>query len=94
MQAQDDGDPSEWPLLYLWRHPVVACKHYRARLHTEEEVTERACHFVREGVANDEWRTSYVNTHENEADLLTKLLSIGEKRRGFVRNLLHNIYRS
>ena len=28
-------------------------------------------HFVREGVARDEWRTSYVNTHDNEADLLT-----------------------
>jgi hypothetical protein len=53
-----------------------------------------AYHFVREGVANDEWRTSYVNTHENEADLLTKLLPAGEKRRGFVRNLLHHIYRS
>jgi hypothetical protein len=50
-------------------------------------------HFVREGVANDEWRTSYVETHENEADLLTKLLPAGEKRRGFVRNLLHHIYR-
>jgi hypothetical protein len=48
-----------------------------------------AYHFVLEGVAKDEWRTSYVNTHENEADLLTKLLPAGEKRRGFVRNLLH-----
>jgi hypothetical protein len=36
-----------------------------------------AYHFVREGVAKDEWRTSYVNTHENEADLLTKLLPAG-----------------
>jgi hypothetical protein len=53
-----------------------------------------AYHFVREGVAKDEWRTSYVNTHDNEADLLTKLLPAGEKRRGFVRNLLHHIYRS
>jgi hypothetical protein len=46
-----------------------------------------AFYFVREGVANDEWRTSYVSTHENEADLLTKLLPSGE-------NLLHHIYRS
>ena len=30
-----------------------------------------AYHFVREGVARDEWRTSYVNTDDNEADLLT-----------------------
>ena len=51
-----------------------------------------AYHFVCEGVARDEWRTSYVNTHDNEADLLTKQLPHGEKRKGFVSNLLHHIY--
>jgi hypothetical protein len=51
-----------------------------------------AYHFIREGAARDEWRTSYVNTHQNEADLLTKLLPSGEKRKGFVRRLLHHIY--
>ncbi len=53
-----------------------------------------AYHFVREGAARDEWRTTYVNTHDNEADLLTKLLPSGEKRKGFVRNLLHHIFQS
>ena len=53
-----------------------------------------AYHFVREGVARGEWRTSYVNTHDNEADLLTKPLPNGEKRQGFVMNLLHHIFRS
>jgi hypothetical protein len=38
-----------------------------------------AYHFVREGVARDEWRTAYVNTHENPADLLTKPLPSREK---------------
>ena len=51
-----------------------------------------AYHFVHEGVARDEWRTSYVNTHDNEADLLTKQLPHGEKRKGFVSNLLHHIF--
>jgi hypothetical protein len=51
-----------------------------------------AYHYVREGSARDEWRTSYVSTHENEADLLTKMLPAGEKRKGFVRNLLHHIF--
>jgi hypothetical protein len=51
-----------------------------------------AYHFVREGSARDEWRTSYVSTHDNESDLLTKPLPSGEKRRGFVRNLLHHIF--
>lgn len=53
-----------------------------------------AYHFVREGVARDEWRTTYVNTHGNEADLLTKVLPSGEKRKGFVRSVLHHIFRS
>ena len=51
-----------------------------------------AYHYVREGVARDEWRTSYVNTHDNEADLLTKQLPHGVKRKGFVCNLLHHIF--
>ena len=51
-----------------------------------------AYHFLHEGVARDEWRTSYVNTHENEADLLTKQLPHGEKRKGFVSYLLHHIF--
>ena len=51
-----------------------------------------AYHFVREGSARDEWRTTYINTHENESDLLTKVLPSGEKRKRFVRNLLHHIF--
>ena len=51
-----------------------------------------AYHFVCEGVARDEWRTSYVNTHDNEADLLTKQLPHREMRNCFVCNLLHHIF--
>lgn len=53
-----------------------------------------AYHFVREGSARDEWRTTYVSTHDNEADLLTKQLPSGEKRKNFVRNILHHIFRT
>ena len=53
-----------------------------------------AYHFVCEGIARDEWRTAYVNTCNNDADLLTKVLPSREKRKGFVRNLLHHIFRS
>ena len=49
-------------------------------------------HFVREGAARDEWRTTYVNTHDNEADLLTKVLPHGDKRKGFVRCILHHVF--
>ena len=53
-----------------------------------------AYHFVCDGTARDEWRTSYINTHENEADLLTKLLPSGDKRKRLVESLLHHIFRS
>ena len=49
-------------------------------------------HFVSDGAARNEWRTLYVNTHDNEADLLTEQLPHGEKRKGFVCNLLHHIF--
>ena len=48
-----------------------------------------AYHFVREGCARDEWRTTYINTDENVADLLTKPLA-GPKRTKFVQMLLHH----
>ncbi len=51
-----------------------------------------AYHFIREGAARDEWRTAYVNTHLNPADLLTKPLPCGQKRMGFVSMILHHIY--
>ena len=53
-----------------------------------------AYHFVREGVARDEWRTGYVNTHDNPADLLTKPLAAGGKQERFVMMLLYHIFAS
>ena len=35
---------------------------------------------------------AYVNTNENKADLLTKQLAHGDKRRYFIMNLLHHIF--
>ena len=50
-----------------------------------------AYHFVREGSTRDEWRTAYINTYDNMADMLTNTLSFGEKRWKFVRMLLHHL---
>ena len=50
-----------------------------------------AFHFVREGVARSEWRTAYLNTHYNPADMLTKSLPGGEKRNRFTSYVLHYI---
>ena len=50
-----------------------------------------AFHFVREGVAKDEWRTTYLNTDLNPADMLTKSLPGGEKRSRFTSYVLHYV---
>ena len=55
----------------------------------KKKMNSLSYHFIREGCARDEWRTAYVNTNFNLADLLTKCLPSGEKRRGFVRKFLH-----
>lgn len=49
-------------------------------------------HFIREGATRDEWRTAYVNAHDNPADLLTKAPPMGEKQPGFVHMLQHHIF--
>ena len=51
-----------------------------------------AFHFVWEGTARDEWRTTYIETDENTSDILTKPLPSGEKRRKFGKRLLHHLY--
>ena len=48
-----------------------------------------AYHHVLEGAALDEWRTTYINMHENIADLMTKNLPSGMKRTKFCKMLLH-----
>ena len=50
-----------------------------------------AYHFVIEGVARDEWKTAYVCSDDNVADMLTNPLS-GPKRVKFVRMILQHIY--
>ena len=52
-----------------------------------------AYHLVREAVAKGEIITAYVNTHDNIADLLTKPMTSGEKRNGFVKKVLQHIFR-
>ena len=49
-------------------------------------------HFVREGVSADAWRTAYVNTKLNPADIMTKNLPTGENRYRKVRMVLFDIH--
>ena len=51
----------------------------------KKESNSVAFYHVREGSALDEWRATYINTHENIADLLTKNLPSGENGLSFAR---------
>ena len=51
-----------------------------------------AFHFVQEGTARDDWRTTYIESDENTSDLLTKCLPSGEKQRKFGGRILHHLY--
>ena len=50
-----------------------------------------AYHFVCEGTARDEWRITYISTHENHSDMLTKPLSGGANCDKFFREILHHL---
>ena len=51
-----------------------------------------AYHFVREGVAKDEWRKCYVKTTENLSDVMTKTITNWVDRKRNVRMMLYDIY--
>jgi hypothetical protein len=38
-------------------------------------------------------QATYINTHDNIADLLTKPMTAGVKRNGFVKKILQHIFR-
>ena len=50
-----------------------------------------AYHFVREGVAASEWLMTYISTHDNIADLFTKPLPGGERRKRLIKMFLHHL---
>ena len=49
-------------------------------------------HAVRESVAMGESLTGHVSTHENVADIETKIMAGGMKREYLVSKVLHDIY--
>ena len=51
-----------------------------------------AYHYVREGCANDEWRTAYIKTDDNCSDITTKSLPNGINRKRKVRSVMYDIY--
>ena len=70
----------DFPIYILGYNQSVLCNTSKPHSSLENKSSSIALHFVREGTAKYEWRNSYINTHSNPADMLTKSLSGGEKR--------------
>jgi hypothetical protein len=88
------GIPCEGPTNILGDNQSVLANKTIPDSTLQKENQSISYHFVRKGSARDEWRTSYINTNDNKSHLLIKVLPFEEKRRKFVRNLLHHIYRT
>jgi hypothetical protein len=85
------GIPVEGPAYIFGDNQSVLANTSRPHSTLKKKSSSIAYHFVREGVAKDEWRTTYIDTHHNPPDMLTKSLAGGEKRTRFTSYLLHYI---
>ena len=86
------GIPCEGPTYVYGDNKSVLFNTTLPELTLKKKLQSIVYHFIWEGVARDEWRTVYINTHDNPADILTKNLPPGEKRTNFVSMILHHIY--
>ena len=85
------GIPVEDPTFIFGDNQSVLSNTTMPESQLKKKTQSIASHFVQEVCSRDEWRTAYINAHENVADLLTKPLPSGEKRWKFVRMLLHHL---
>ncbi len=85
------GIPVEEPAFVFGNNQSVLANTTTPASTLKKKSNAIAYHFVREGCALDEWRTAYINMHDNVADLFTKPLPSGEKQCKFVRMLLHHL---
>ena len=83
------GIPVEHPAYVFGDNQSVLSNTSKPHSTLKKKSASIAFHFVREGVAKNEWRTTYLNTHLNPADMCTKSLPGGEKRSRFTGYFLH-----
>ena len=84
------GIPVNEPTFIFGENPSVLASTTMSGSTLKKKSNSIAFHFVCEGSARDEWRTTCINTLLNVADLMAKPLS-GAKRWGFISMLLHHI---
>ena len=80
------GIPVTEPAIFHGDNQSVLCNTNAPHSTLKNKSNVIAFHFVREGCAQDEWRTVYRNTHLHVANLMTKPLS-GIKRWKLVQML-------
>ena len=86
------GIPCDYPSYILADNKSVLVNSSVPTSTLKKKSCSIAYHYVREGVAADEWRVAYIGTNENVADLLTKAIPNGEKRTRFINMVLHYVY--
>ena len=86
------GIPVEFPTFIFGDNQSVLVNSSQPHSSLKKKSSSIAFHFVREGVAKDEWRVAYLHTSLNCADMATKSLPGGEKRTLFTSYLLHYVY--
>ena len=84
------GIPYDFPSNFYGDNQSVLINYSKPFSMTKKKSGSIAYHFVREGVAKDEWKVTYISTHDNVTDIMTKSL-IGEKRVKFTGIILHHI---
>ena len=73
------GIPVEGPSFIFGDNKSVLVNSSKPDSVLKKKSNSIAYHFVREGCAANKWRVTYINTHSNVADLLTKPLGGGKK---------------
>ena len=86
------GIPVELPAYVFGDNQSVLVNSSKPHSSLKKKSSSIAFHFVREGVAKDEWRVAYLSTNLNCADMATKSLPGGEKRTLFTSYMLHYVY--
>ena len=81
--------PVDFPVYVFGDNQSVLTNSSKPHSTLKKKSSSIAYHFVREGVAKDEWRVTYLNTNLNPADMCTKHLPSGEKRTRFTSYILH-----
>ena len=84
------GIPCDFPTYVYGNNHSVLVNSTKTFSKLKNKYSSIAYHFVREGVSKDKWRVTYISTHDNVADILTKSL-IGEKSVRFMGMILHHI---